>query len=296
MARPGMATIAQIVAEDEEAILADWLERLKADGALDSGQIGEDELRTECRAVLRLLGEALAGDNDASGASYDGLKSALAEIMRSRAAIRVSPREAAALILFIKPPLFEALGRKRGFDPVGMARASWAVSRLVDELGLYGVEAFGQARDEFAPREREAEPLAAPRIADPPAPVIAPWKGVALVPLSGALDAERMGAASERLLEAIAEDAVAVAILDFAQVPSLDGGAVAELAGALEAVRLTGATCVFSGIRPSVARAMAQGGRFAGVAARAALADALALALGRLGYGVVALAGSGGPA
>jgi rsbT co-antagonist protein RsbR len=115
-------------------------------------------------------------------------------------------------------------------------------------------------------------------------PVIKLWDGVLAVPLIGTLDSARTQVVMETLLNQIVEQHAAVAILDITGVPMVDSMIAQHLLKTVMAVRLMGARCVVSGIRPQIAQTVVQLGIDLGdVVTRSTLADALAWALEQIG-------------
>jgi rsbT co-antagonist protein RsbR len=66
----------------------------------------------------------------------------LADISRSRALRGFSPSETASFIFSLKQPLFNTLNRDSTLSPALAAELTWAVTLLLDELGLYTLEVF----------------------------------------------------------------------------------------------------------------------------------------------------------
>jgi rsbT co-antagonist protein RsbR len=108
------------------------------------------------------------------------------------------------------------------------------------------------------------------------------------VPLIGTLDSARTQVVMETLLQAIVDQNAGVAILDITGVPMVDTLVAQYLLKTAMAVRLMGAECVISGIRPTIAQTIVQLGIDLGdITTRATLADALAWALEKSGVSVV---------
>jgi rsbT co-antagonist protein RsbR len=89
-------------------------------------------------------------------------------------------------------------------------------------------------------------------------PVIQIWEGIVSVPLIGTLDSMRAQQLMEQLLEKIVETGSSVALLDVTGVPAIDSKTARHLLETISAVRLLGAEVVLTGIRPAIARTLAQ--------------------------------------
>jgi rsbT co-antagonist protein RsbR len=89
----------------------------------------------------------------------------------------------------------------------------------------------------------------------------------------------------ESLLNKIVDTGSEVAILDITGVPTVDTLVAQHLLKTVTALRLMGAECIISGVRPQIAQTIVHlGVDLQGVTTKATLADALALALKRTGY------------
>ena len=110
------------------------------------------------------------------------------------------------------------------------------------------------------------------------------WDGVLALPMIGTLDSSRAQIVMESLLTRIVETGAPIAIIDITGVPTVDTLVAQHLLKTVTAIRLMGADCIISGIRPQIAQTIVHlGVDLQGVVTRATLADALALALKRSG-------------
>ncbi|MFI9567744.1 STAS domain-containing protein [Streptomyces rishiriensis] len=124
-------------------------------------------------------------------------------------------------------------------------------------------------------------------------PVIRLWDGIVGVPLIGTLDSARSQVVMETLLESVVDQQARFAILDITGVPTVDSLVAQHLMKTVAAVRLMGAECVVSGIRPAIAQTIVHLGLDLPVVTRSSLADALAYALHRLGADIVSVTPGG---
>jgi rsbT co-antagonist protein RsbR len=275
MAQAGTQVTSSLLNTHEADILKDWLQRLKADGALQSGRIREGELQSHCADFLRLLRQALqAGAADAEAPAFAPVRALLDEISASRAVQGFSPRETAVFVFSLKQPLFDAFTRDGGADGKDALDANWAVGLLLDHLGLYTMEAFQRTREQLIVRQQQ-------EIAELSTPVIKLWDGILALPLIGTLDSQRTQVVMENLLETIVAQSAEIAIIDITGVPTVDTLTAQHLLKTVAAARLMGADCIISGIRPQIAQTMVHLGVELSVVSKATLADAFALALSR---------------
>ncbi len=85
-------------------------------------------------------------------------------------------------------------------------------------------------------------------------PIIKIWDRVLVLPLIGALDTRRSQNLTDALLTTIAATQTKVAILDITGVSGVDSAVANHLLKTVASVKLLGAQCVITGIRPEVAQ------------------------------------------
>lgn len=240
-----------------------------------------DDAVEAARTVLDGIAEAAAGGHldavDATGLArtHDVLEHVAATRVRSGTDVGHVSAEVAEL----RGPLLAMVGEELGDSEHAVGAASSAAV-LVGTLRAALMEQAVSSRSDTIARQRvELREIATP--------VIKLWDGVVAVPVVGTLDSARTQVVMEALLNQIVEQEAAVAILDITGVPMVDSMVAQHLLKTAMAVRLMGAQCVISGIRPQIAQTVVQLGIDLGdVVTRATLADALAWALGRTGVAV----------
>jgi rsbT co-antagonist protein RsbR len=274
-------TVAELVGNNEQTILPEWIDLQKQSGSLQTGRITENELASQSRDFLHLLRDGLAkGGDDASNAAYGPARQLLSDISRSRALQGFSPGETATFVFSLKKPLFNALNRNTSLSPTQAAESTWVVTMLLDELGIYTLEAFQKSREEVIVRQQR-------EISELSTPVVKLWDGILALPLIGTLDSQRTQVVMENLLQTIVDTEAEIAIIDITGVPTVDTLTAQHLLKTVAAARLMGADCIVSGIRPQIAQTMVHLGVELIVVSKATLADALAVALERTGRAVV---------
>ncbi len=281
MAAHDTATVASLVAQNEQTILPEWLELQKRTGILQTGRIAEGELAAQSKSFLHLLRDGLAkGATDGSHAAYTPAKDMLSDLSRSRALQGFTPSETATFIFSLKEPLFNALNRDKTLSPAQVSQITWAVTLLLDELGLYTLEVFQKSREEVILRQQR-------EISELSTPVVKLWDGVLALPVIGTLDSQRTQVVMENLLQTIVEEEAEIAIIDITGVPTVDTLTAQHLLKTVSAARLMGADCIISGIRPQIAQTIVHLGVDLNVVSKATLADAFAVALRRTGRAVM---------
>lgn len=278
--------LVNIIESKEAEILRDWIAQLRQGGALESGRLKESELTTQAKVFYSQLRTAIReGGMDVRASAYDGVRTHLGEISRSRALRGFSPTETAMFVFTLKRPLFEAAASLG--DAATASQHAWEVTRLVDELGLYTMETYQKTREEVIVRQQR-------EIAELSTPVVKLWEGVLALPLIGTLDSARTQVVMENLLQSIVDYGAEIAIIDITGVPTVDTLVAQHLLKTVAAARLMGADCIVSGIRPQIAQTMVHLGVDLDVVTKSSLADAFAVALKRMGRTVVEVAADAG--
>jgi rsbT co-antagonist protein RsbR len=282
MSKSDLHAVADLVETHEKDIMSEWLELQKKTGMLQSGRIKEPELQAQSRNFLKALREALGkGGVNTTHVAYGPVRDMLGDLSSSRAVQGFSPVETATFVFSLKQPLFNALTRAK-LDAATLAQTSWAVTVLLDELGLHTMERYQKSREEVILRQQR-------EIAELSTPVVKLWDGILALPLIGTLDSQRTQVVMENLLQTIVDEEAEIAIIDITGVPTVDTLTAQYLLKAIAAARLMGADCIISGIRPQIAQTMVHLGVELNVVSKATLADALKLALHRINRTVVAI-------
>jgi rsbT co-antagonist protein RsbR len=183
-------------------------------------------------------------------------------------------------IFSFKKPLFERLRKEFGDNPQMLAEETWNATELLDKLGLHTIKSFQRAREGVINRQQE-------ELLELSTPVVKLWEGILALPMIGTLDSARTQVVMESLLQRIVETESETAIIDITGVPTVDTLTAQHLLKTVTAIRMMGADCIISGIRPQIAQTIVHLGiDLQGVTTKATLADALALALRRMGFAV----------
>lgn len=116
-------------------------------------------------------------------------------------------------------------------------------------------------------------------------PIIKIWDQVLVLPLIGALDTRRSQMLTENLLTEIAITQSKITILDITGVPTVDSAVANHLLKTVGSVKLLGAQCVVTGIRPEVAQTIVHlGVDLTEVETLSNLSEGLKWAFGRLHF------------
>ena len=267
-----------ILTKSSDEVLEGWLAGLAKTGL--EGRIAPTELRAQAKEFLELMQQASRHKNvtDLDAAEWMPVKDFLDGISRSRAAQGFTSSETATFIFSLKKPVFARLQTELSKDAGALAAEMWSATELFDHLGLYTVRSFQKSREDIITRQQE-------EMLELSTPVVKLWEGVLALPMIGTLDSARTQIVMESLLQRIVETGSEIAIIDITGVPTVDTLVAQHLLKTVTAIRLMGADCIISGIRPQIAQTIVHlGVDLQGVTTKATLADALTLALKRTGF------------
>ena len=276
-----------LIRRNEEQILAQWQQTLAAGGQGLDNRISPLELDVQLSEYWRLFQQAISAADAGSlqGAEWLSLRRLLEELSADRARRGFNSSETAQFVFSLKRPLFEQVQAGFADDPQQLGDQMWALSELLDLLGLHTVKAFQKSREEVIQRQQE-------EMLELSTPVVKLWEGVLALPMIGTLDSQRTQVVMESLLQRIVDTGSEIAIIDITGVPTVDTLVAQHLLKTVTAIRLMGADAIISGVRPQIAQTIVHLGLdLQGIVTKANLADALALALKRTGQTVTKVAG-----
>jgi rsbT co-antagonist protein RsbR len=273
------AAMSNVLKKSGKEIQANWAKDLASTQANSKGRISTAELEQQSAEFINLLTAVSehAKASDITSPEFKPIRDFLEGVSRSRVAQGFSSDETAMFIFSLKKPFFAALRADAGKDADALADQVWRATELLDALGLHTVKAYQKSREDVINRQqREMLELSTP--------VVKLWEGILALPMIGTLDSARTQVVMENLLQKVVETGAQIAILDITGVPTVDTLVAQHLLKTVTALRLMGAECIISGVRPQIAQTIVHlGVDLQGVTTKANLADALALALRRTG-------------
>ncbi|MGB3795043.1 MAG: STAS domain-containing protein [Alteraurantiacibacter sp.] len=280
-----LKTTLEVLKEDAEGILSDWIDQADEDGVKRSDLFSEKEEWDQASSLLRSfrLGVRDASkdkDFNLQDEHWADLRGILSEITHERVERGVQPGEMAALILALKTPLFERLKDKLAQDSELLVDEILLLSKAIDAFAIYTNEVFIAEREQVIERQRD-------EMLELSTPVVELWDKVLTLPLIGTLDSLRAQEVMESLLQAIVDREAEVVIVDITGVKTVDTQVAQHLIRTAAAVRLMGARCVISGISPKIAQTMVELGVDVGeVRTRSSIRSALTDALTWVGVAI----------
>jgi rsbT co-antagonist protein RsbR len=273
-------SMASVLLSKRAEIQAAWSKQLTASlGHAGKGRVSPDELKAQSDKFLDGFSAAVQSGktSDIYASEWADVRSFLDEVSHTRVLAGFSSDETATFIFSMKKPVFDALREELGNDAAALADNVWAATLLLDSLGLYTVKSYQKTREQVISRQQQ-------ELLELSTPVVKLWDGILALPMIGTLDSARTQVVMESLLQKIVETESQIAIIDITGVPTVDTLVAQHLLKTVTALRLMGADCIISGVRPQIAQTIVHlGVDLQGVTTKANLADALALALKRTG-------------
>ncbi|WP_372662390.1 STAS domain-containing protein [Amycolatopsis kentuckyensis] len=261
--------LARMLAEDQATLVRDWAGQ-QAGAGPESGR----ELQREATGLLEALRGAVDGTLPVARIVEQdpAVRDALTSWSERRARVGAEPSATAMAMLALKRTMLSAIERHTE-DSALRYRAALLVNELLDSAGVLTFAVYASGRERII-REQHSQVL------ELSTPVLRLWRHVLAVPLIGTLDSARTQVVMNSLLESIQATEARVAIIDITGVPTVDTAVAQHLLQTVSAVRLMGAECLVSGIRPSIAQTITQLGiDLSHIVTRGSLADALAAAI-----------------
>ncbi|MFJ8109360.1 STAS domain-containing protein [Streptomyces sp. NPDC096132] len=255
--------------------------------------VSRDEAVEAGRVVVDALAQVAATERveDPESAGFTLVREQLARMAAARARVGLTPSQVSTEVDALRAPAVNLLVADLPDAPADRVRE--CTTALTVLMGTLRLVVLGTALNEgeaLIDRQRL-------QLLEVATPVIRLWDGIVAVPLIGTLDSARSQVVMETLLNSVVDEQARFAILDITGVPTVDSLVAQHLMKTVAAVRLMGAECVVSGIRPAIAQTIVHLGLDLGtVLTRASLADALGYALHRLGADIVqSTPGGAGP-
>ena len=268
-------TLLSVLRDDEATLLDSWL-------AATVGRNASAGAKAEAQELLNALRTSLQADDadNLASASWSSTRKVVDRLSASRAAQGQTAGDVSAFVLALKLPVFAALQKRLGQDSATLLDAVISVTTKLDTMAQWTVTAFQRSREDIIQRQQE-------ELLELSTPVIKLWEGVLAVPMIGTLDSNRTQMVMEALLQRIVETEAELAIIDITGVPTVDTLVAQHLLKTVTAIRLMGADCIISGVRPQIAQTIVHLGiDLQGVQTKATLADALRAALDLLGVSI----------
>lgn len=274
------ATLCSLLAAGRDAIVTEWLQEAGPQGGARTASAIQS-LKDEAAQIFDALASGLERGDGSKGfesSDWDGLREVLKSASTAAANRGASAADTSTFILALKRPIFTRLQSQYGADLNQFAGAVWETSAVVDKMSQVTLATYQRAREDVIRRQQQ-------ELLELSTPVVTLWEGVLAVPMIGTLDSSRTQLVMEALLQRIVDTGSEMAIIDITGVPTVDTLVAQHLLKTVTAIRLMGADCIISGIRPQIAQTIVHLGiDLQGITTKATLSDALQLAMKRAGW------------
>lgn len=147
----------------------------------------------------------------------------------------------------------DMLARIVSAAPVELLADACALDRWLDDVMAVFGQAFVDTSEQVIERQQRA-------IRQLSTPVLQLRDGLLLLPIVGALEAERLLQLRPALLEAIRARRARVVVVDVTGVPEIDSVAANQLIGAVASARMMGAAVIVSGLSAEIAQTLVTAG------------------------------------
>jgi rsbT co-antagonist protein RsbR len=274
------ATIDALLSTQHDQILREWLAEVASGSSQGRGSATSHD---EAGQVLTALRSGVKADGNLTSfddPAWRDLRDVLQNMSGTRASKGSTAGDTSHFVLSLKKPLFSGLQQKLDGQTDKLVSLLWTTSVLVDRMAQHTVTLFQRSREDVIARQQQ-------EMLELSTPVIKLWDSVLAVPMIGTLSSTRTQIVLESLLQRIVETGSEIAIIDITGVPTVDTLVAQHLLKTVTAIRLMGADCIISGVRPQIAQTIVHLGiDLQGIVTKASLADAFALAMKKVGYSV----------
>lgn len=232
-------------------VVHNWLEN-RRELIVSGAPPNPREERNEALTLVAALHEALRTGLPSRDVvtRHEPLRDAVTRLSSRRARSGVPPTATALSMLSLKEALLGVAETKTD-DHRLLYRTAVLVSRILDAAGALTFATYVEGREEIIRTQHQ-------QMLELSTPVVLLWPRILAVPLIGTLDSARTQLVMNSVLEAIESNEALVAIIDITGVPTVDTAVAHHLLQTVSAVRLMGAECLISGIRPTIAQTITQ--------------------------------------
>ncbi|HEU4962779.1 MAG TPA: STAS domain-containing protein [Bacilli bacterium] len=262
------------VAEDQQGILLEWMQRL-AEGEYELLQrLGVDYTHRQSELLLGEYVAMLEKDPDTFQLKEEELIVKLVDELSMHLLRQgVTPHAFKPYMYALKGVIARRLKQHPDTDIDNLFDGYMVLDTMMNKIMYYYYESYISRREQVIQSQAMA-------IQELSTPVIQVWTGILVLPLVGAVDTQRAKVVMENLLAEIVRTKSPHVIIDITGVPIVDTGVAERLIKTVDAARLVGAECVLTGIRPEVAQTLVMlGVDLSGITTKATLQHSLSYLL-----------------
>jgi len=273
-----MRVIADLFNKNTDLILNLWMNQQMAAGNLRTDLISEEEMQQMSLDTLKSINMAVSTGNmdDIEGEAFDAVKTNLRKVSERYALLGFSPAETATFIFSLKGAVTDTLQQKYENDTNALFSGLMLTNKLVDSLGLYTFECFGEIQKMLIAEQMSVMSAMS-------TPVMQIWQDILMIPIVGTVDSARSQEIMDAMLAGLERTDSEIILLDIQGVASIDSAVANHLLKITKAVTMMGCHCIVSGVTSHVAQAMANLGlELGGVNSAPTLRKGLRMALATL--------------
>ncbi len=272
-----IADTVDIIKKSRNKILTNWSQLNSHENYFEDNLITTAEMNGQSSDLLTALTTMISSDGMSANRieSTDALNEHVGALAIEWAKIGLAPRDTISFIFNLKHTLLLVL-QENITDPNLLHSESQKLDKLMDGISINVFETCINVREAEILRQTS-------EIDDIRTPIIQLWDGIVTLPIIGTLDSSRTHDVMEELLQRIAKDNVQISIIDISGVPAIDSTVAQHLLKLVTAIRLLGADCIISGIRPEIAQTIVNLGiNLETLTTKPTLADALKIAFRKI--------------
>ena len=233
--------LVEYLRENREDLVEEWVRRITNAQLL--GVMSDDEIHSEMSSVYDNYVDAL------ETGSVETLQAYARDLSERIIERGVETDEVLGIVLLLRDVLARALFANYGQEGELLNQVldayEPAANRIVVTVGV----SFVEERERVIREQQEA-------IRDLSTPVMKIRERLLLLPIIGALDAERMRQLREQLLEEIRAQRAQVVVIDITGVAEIDRGVANHLVQTVEAAGLMGAETIITGLSSEIAQTL----------------------------------------
>jgi signal transduction histidine kinase len=146
--------LAAILSRNQKKLISEWIKEMSS-SIRRNDLIRDSDLRIQCSRFFELMTQTMESGDDINfqSSAWSEIREMLADISRSRAQQGFTPSETAMFVFSAKRPVLNLI-RQTCKDAQELAAETWAVTELLDTMGLYTTEVYQKSREEVIEQQQ----------------------------------------------------------------------------------------------------------------------------------------------
>ncbi|WP_246945309.1 RsbT co-antagonist protein RsbRA [Bacillus pinisoli] len=229
-----------LIRENQEEIVARWLEEIKVIGNEKSLRVVSDQLfLTTSREFIDLIIRDIELPKEQLSVQLNDFSERIIRLGWPLSYITEGLQQFRKVI--------QLWLQDQKVEPVGQLRIMNDVSEWIDSIINHMVNHYSGSWEHTVTMQKMA-------LQELSAPLIPVYENITVMPLIGTIDTDRARKIMENLLQGVVKHRSEVVLIDITGVPVVDTMVAHHIIQAAEAVRLVGTKCLIVGIRPEIAQ------------------------------------------